>query len=304
MHVSICIPTWNDVRYLSELFASIRAQTHTDVTVRLFDNGSADGETVPYILREEPHWLAGRSTKHIGTAGAKNQLVRMALERFHGDSAQHAILLAESNTVWHPTMIATLVQALEDDPSIDAVQPKILRAFSERGDMDTDAVHSDILDSTGGVLLSRLRVGDRGAGEMDRGQFDANMNPVLMTAGVTLVRADALADVLIDGKLFDESLGEIVEDCDVALRFVRAGHPTRCVPSARAHRYRGFATELRDVRWLRRLLHRDHVAPSGGSIAFRSLLALHWKQRRLRGVFTDRDILTLREVRAAFRPRA
>ncbi len=304
MHVSICIATWNDVRYLPELFASIRAQTHTDVTVRLFDNGSADGETIPYILREEPRWLAGRSTKHIGNAGAKNQLVRMALERFHGDPSQHAVLLAESSTVWHPNMIATLVRALEREPSIDAVQPKILRAFSERGDMDADAVQSDILDSTGGVLLPRLRLRDRGAGEMDRGQCDDNVDPVLLMQSVVMIRALALADVLLDGKMFDESFGDAAEDIDFALRFVRCGHPTHCVSSARAHRYRGFATELRDARWLHKLMRDDASVRIVAPLSSRSWWTLRWKQWRLGGVFFDRDILSLREVRAAFRRRA
>lgn len=304
MHVSICIATWNDVRYLPELFASIRAQTHTDVTVRLFDNGSADGETVPYILREEPRWLAGRSTKHIGNAGAKNQLVRMALERFHGDPSQHVVLLAESSTVWHPEMIATLVRALEREPAVGAVQPKMLRAFSERGDMDADAVHSDILDSTGGILLSRLRMRDRGAGEMDHGQYDAHVDPVLLTHGVVMIRASALADVLLDGKMFDESFGDVAEEIDFMLRFVRCGHPTHCVPGARAHRYRGFATELRDARWFHKYLRDDASVRIVGPLTLRSRWALRWKQWRLGGVFFDRDILSLREVRAAFGPRA
>ncbi len=301
MHVSICIATWNDVRYLPELFASIRAQTHTDYTVRLFDNGSADGETVAYILREEPHWLAGRSTKHIGNAGAKNQLVRMALERFRGEVSHHVVLLAESNTVWHPEMITTLVRALEADASIDAVQPKILRAFSERGDMDADAVQSDILDSTGGMVLPRLRMRDRGAGEMDREQYDGNTNPVLIMNGVTLIRATALADVLIDGKMLDESFGDAAEEIDFALRFVRCGHPTQCIPFARAHRYRGFATELRDARFLQKILHRDASVRIVAPTSFRSSWMLRWKQWTLGRTFSDRDILSLREIYAAFR---
>lgn len=292
------------MRYLPELFASIRAQSFADVTVRLFDNGSADGETVAYILREEPHWLAGRSTKHIGNAGAKNNLVRMALERFHGNPSQHAVLLAESNTVWHPDMIATLVHALETTPSIDAVQPKILRAFSERGDMDADAVQSDILDSTGGIILSRFRMRDRGAGEMDRGQYDENVDPVLIMNGVTMIRASALADVLVDGKMLDESFGDAAEEIDFALRFVRSGHPTQCIPSARAHRYRGFATELRDARFLQKMLRRDASVRIVAPTSLRSSWMLRWKQWTLGSTFADRDILSLREVYDAFHPRA
>jgi GT2 family glycosyltransferase len=304
MHVSICIATWNDVRYLPELFASIRAQTHKDVTVRVFDNGSNDGETVPYILREEPHWLAGRSTKHLGNAGAKNHLVRMALERFRGDPSQHAVLLAESSTVWHPEMIATLLRVLETNSLVDAVQPKVLRAFSERGDIDADAVQSDILDGTGGMFLSRFRMRDRGAGEMDRGQYDENTDAVLLMNGVTLLRSTALVDVLLDGKIFDESFGDAAEDVDFALRFVRCGHPTQYVPNARAHRYRGFATQLRDARWFQKFMRQSAPARVLAPSAFRTAWALRWKQWTLRRVFFDRDILSLGEVRSAFRPRA
>jgi GT2 family glycosyltransferase len=303
MYVSICIATWNDVRYLPELFASIRAQSHKEVTVRLFDNGSADGETVSYILREEPHWLAGRSTKHIGNAGARNHLVRMALERFHGDPTEHVVLIAESNTVWHPDMITTLVRALEADSSVDAVQPKILRAFSERGDMDADAVQSDILDSTGGLWRSRFRLCDRGAGEMDRGQYDGDVRPVLVMNGVTMIRATALADVLVDGKMLDESFHDAAEHIDFALRFVRCGHPTQCVSSARAHRYRGFATELRDERLVQKVFHREGALHSVAPTTLRSAWRLRWKQWTLGRIFFDRSILTLREVRAAFRSR-
>lgn len=300
MHVSLCIATWNDVRYLPELFASIRAQSYTDVTVRLFDNGSADGETVSYILREEPRWLAGRSTKHIGTAGAKNTLVRMALERFHGDSSRHAVLLAESNTVWHPNMIATLVHALEENVDIDAVQPKVLRAFSERGDMDADAVQSDILDSTGGVLLSRLRIAERGAGEMDRGQYDANTHDILVTNGVALLRASALADVLVDGKMLDDTLMDVAEDIDFALRFVRCGHRAQCVPRAVAHRYRGFATELRGPRTIRSFFRHNSMR---GALprSVQSAWMLRWKQWTLGRIFFDRTLRTLGEIRAQFR---
>ena len=298
MHVSLCIATWNDARYLPELFASIRAQSYPHITVRLFDNGSADGETVPYILREEPRWLAGRSTKHIGTAGAKNTLVRMALERFHGDIRQHVVLLAESNTVWHPEMIATLVHALEERADIDAVQPKILRAFSERGDMDADAVQSDILDSTGGILPSGVRIHERGAGDMDNGQFDANAEDILLTNGIMMIRASALSDVMIDNKAFDEALGHIAEDHDIALRFVRCGHRTRCVPFARAHRYRGFATELRDARAVFPWVHRD---PS--RLPFTSVWNIWWKQWTLQRIFFDRTLRSLQAVRAQFRRR-
>ena len=104
MHVSINIVSWNDRRYLPELFAAIRSQTHTDYTVRILDNGNPDGEALQYIMKNEPHWLAVRNTKNAGYAGGHNQLARIALDRYSGNPENHAILIANSDMDWDPVI--------------------------------------------------------------------------------------------------------------------------------------------------------------------------------------------------------
>lgn len=277
MHVSLCIVTWNDAGHLSDVFASIRAQTYSESTVRIFDDGSADGETVPFILREEPHWLAARSTKHVGRAVSNNQLVKLALERHKGDPAKHAVLFADSSTVWHPDMIEILVRALESDQAIHAVQPKIFRAFSERGEADVDTVQSDILDSTGGVLMPGYWLQERGAGEMDRGQFDVGFERILPTPGVFLIRADALHRLAFEGKVFDEALKLGDDGADFALRFARLGFTARYIPEACAHRYRGFAVAPVHSLWVRIAHWRLFRTPSN-SLALPNHWVLLWKQ--------------------------
>jgi GT2 family glycosyltransferase len=239
MHVSVLLTTWNDSRYLEALFASIRAQTFPDVTIRIADNGSNDGETVPYVLHAEPHWLAVRHTKHAHRGVMINQLIRIAMERYRGNEDDHAILLAESNTVWDPEMLTVLVKKLEEDKTIAAVQPKILRAFSEHD--NDDVVYSDILDTTGGEMIGRWTVDDRGAGVMDRGQFDDMSSPVLFTRGIVLFRVTALQTVIDEYGVFDDLLNESVSDDDLAFRLARAEKRVIYVPEARAHRYRGAA---------------------------------------------------------------
>ncbi|MFA6017880.1 MAG: glycosyltransferase [Patescibacteria group bacterium] len=251
MHVSLCITTWNDVGYLPNLFASIHAQTHKDITIRMFDNGSSDGETVQYILKNEPHWLVVRSTRYVGAAVARNQLIRIALERFHDDQSSHVVIFTESGMVLQPDMIANLLRTFEENPDIDLLQPKILRAFSERGDGDTDAVQSDIIDTTGRVILPWWRFADRGAGDMDRGQYDMNTDDILSASGILCMRARVLESLLYEGKVFDDILSERMGEIDFALRCARSGFVTKFDPSAKAHRYRGFATDLHKTRWLR-----------------------------------------------------
>ncbi|MEK9155333.1 MAG: glycosyltransferase [Patescibacteria group bacterium] len=271
MHVSVNIVTWNDRRYLPDLFASIRSQTYTDYTVRLLDNGSADGETVPYIMQNEPHWLAARSTKNQGSTGGYNQLMRLAMDRYTGDPTKHVMVFANSDTVWHHEMLENLVRALEERPDVDAVQPKVFRAYSERGDIDADSVKSDILDTTGMRVERGWRMLDRGAGEMDQGQYDDKRDVFGPTGSVMMVRASALQDVAINGEMFDSDFFSYREDADFAWRFRRAGHETLFVPTAIAHHYRGLPRNERRS-WWRRFTDRRRQRPFFTALSTRNQL--------------------------------
>lgn len=276
MHVSINIVSWNDRRYLPEVFAAIRSQTHKDFSVRILDNGNPDGEALQYIMQNEPHWLAVRNTKNVGFACGHNQLARLAMERYTGNLAEHAILVASSEMDWSPTMLEELVKALEEHPEIDAVQPKIFRAYSERGDVEGDVVKSDILDSTGMMLRKGWRTADRGAGEMDKGQFD-DRTDIFGPAGMLfLVRATALRDVMIANEVFDGDFFSYREDADFAFRFRRSGHKTCFVPAARAHHYRGmFGADQQSLwQWFR---NRKMRRPSVVALATRNQLWVIFK---------------------------
>lgn len=258
MHVSVHIVLWNDAQYVSGLFASIHAQTFTDYTVRLLDNASS-ADDVAYVMRHEPHWLASRQTKHMSIGAAHNHLIRLAFDRQKGDDTDHAILIANSHTLWDPTMLAELVRVLDEHPDIDCVQPKILRAFSEQGDIDADTVQSDILDSTGLVLQSAWRMAERGAGEMDTGQYDAASEIFGASGTLLLVRASAVRAAMIDQEYFDADFGSGGEAEDVALRLRRGGHATRFVPTARAHYYQGMFPDLPPP-WWRRMFQKRNLS--------------------------------------------
>ncbi len=273
MHISINIVSWNDRRYLPEVFAAIRSQTHKDFSVRILDNGNPDGEALQYIMQNEPHWLAVRNTRNTGFACGQNQLARLAMERYTGNPADHAILIASSEMDWAPTMLEELVKVLETHSEIDAVQPKIFRAFSERGDVESDAVKSDILDSTGMVLHKGWRTTDRGAGEMDKGQFDDVTDIFGPSGALFLVRATALRDVMINDEVFDGDFFSFREDTDFALRFRRAGHKTFFAKAARAHHYRGmFGSEYQSL-W-QRFRQRKMRRPSVAALATRNQLLM------------------------------
>ena len=269
MHVSVHIVLWNDSQYVSGLFASIHAQTFTDYTVRLLDNASS-AEDVAYVMRHEPHWLASRQTKHMSVGAAHNHLMRLAFDRQKGDDADHAILIANSHTLWDPAMLAELVRTLDEHPDIDCVQPKVLRAFSEQGDIDAGTVQSDILDSTGLTLQSAWRMVERGAGEMDTGQYD-NATEIFGASGtLLLVRASAVRAAMIDQEYFDADFGSGGEAEDIALRLRRGGHATRFVATARAHYYQGMFPDLPPPWWRRMFQKRSFSRALFPSTALRN----------------------------------
>jgi GT2 family glycosyltransferase len=148
-------------------------------------------------------------------------------------------------------MLTELVRVLDEHPDIDVVQPKILRAFSEQGDIDAGTVQSDILDSTGLVLKSAWRMVERGAGEMDTGQFDGSTDIFGASGTIMLVRASAVRAAMIDQEYFDSDFGGGAEAEDIALRLQRGGHGTRYVPTARVHYYQGMFPELPPPWWQR-----------------------------------------------------
>lgn len=252
MQVSIHILTWNDLRYLPDLFASLEAQDYPDVIIRILDNGSTDG-TLAYIQEHKPHWLVARNVRNQGYAPGHNQLVRLAFERWGGDVVDKAILLVNADMILHERLVSELVRALQDHPEVAAVQPKLLRAFADVSVDDNveQTVKSDILDTTGLVLTKTWRMEDRGAGEVDTGQYDAQTDIIGVTGTSALWRAKVVKSLLLDGEIFDGDFFAYREDCDLALRARRAGWKAMFVPTAIAHHYRGMYGAARRSLWQR-----------------------------------------------------
>jgi len=130
------------------------------------------------------------------------------------------------------------------------------------------------------IVHKGWRMADRGAGEMDRGQYDAVTDIFAPTGTMLLVRSEALKDVLVDGEMFDSDFFAYREDCDFAWRFRRAGHRSRFVPSAKVHHYRGmFGEEKRGL--VKRLFDRRKQRPFFAALSTRNQLFVLFKNLTL-----------------------
>ncbi|MFA5946571.1 MAG: glycosyltransferase family 2 protein [Patescibacteria group bacterium] len=293
MDVIAHLLTWNGEKYLADLFASLDQQSLRP-TLRVVDNGSTDG-SVTFIHERASQSLVARNVKNLGFAGGHNQLFTFTFEHLTEHELAHTgILLVNQDMVLDRGLVEQLAKALEADPTLAAVQPKIYRAF-RNADEVFDGTKSDVLDTTGLELTRSWRFEDRGAGEIDHGQFDAKADLIGACGALVMFRASALKEVTTNGEVFDGDFFAYREDCDLALRLKRAGWNTAFVPTAKAWHYRGmFGAQKRS--WFERLRDRQGRSPFLAALAQRNQLLMLIKNLPCSEVFRSGPFILFHEV--------
>lgn len=215
----INLVTWNSARCLPDLFESLDRQTSSDFTVTVVDNASTDG-TLAWLRDNRPDVMLLRNFRNQGFARAHNQAITLALTRWENeDLTRRYILALNPDIVLHPDCAAELAAFMDAHPGVDMAGPKLLRAVrapSEFGERD-EIEFSNVIDSTG-LMLRRSRTAvDRGAGEEDRGQYDAT-EPFGISGAALLLRASVVPALSLGGQVFDEDFFAYKEDVDLAWR--------------------------------------------------------------------------------------
>jgi GT2 family glycosyltransferase len=126
------------------------------------------------------------------------------------------------------------------DPSVGAVSGKILHydfALNQT---------TNIIDSTGIVIQRSGRGRDRGQHQVDRGQFDKQLNLIGVSGAAAMYRKSALEDIKYqrdDGRVeyFDEDFHSYWEDVDLSYRLINRGWQIKFAPQAVAYHGRAAA---------------------------------------------------------------
>ncbi len=251
--ISINIVTWNSMAYIPELLESISKQTYTNFNVLIVDNASTDG--IELFLKEKfPRVTFIRNARNLGFSGAHNQGIRYALEHWGMDDlADKFILVNKPEFIFTPTYLERLVESAEQQESFGVFGGKLLRAYGERlGDeLLRETVKSDLIDSTGLRFHKNFTCTDRGAGEMDKGQFEDAEEVFAICGASMLIRAQAFQDVRYQDEFFDHDFFAFEDDVDLAFRMHYMGWNAWYEPKAVAYHCRGrFGQENRRV-WSR-----------------------------------------------------
>ena len=224
--VAVQIVTFQSAADIGPCLESLCQQTLRDFRIRIFDNASNDAtlDTVETTIDAERTDIV-RSEFNIGFAAAHNRLAR--------DYAAEYILFLNPDTILEPTFVARLVDVLDSSSEAGSASGKLLR-------MDGRTI-----DSTGIVMTRNQRHLDRGANEIDEGQYDSLTEVFGPTGAAAMYRYSCLTDASIGMMFFDEDFFTYREDTDLAWRCRLLGWNSLYVPTAVARHRRRVTPERR-----------------------------------------------------------
>ena len=224
--------TYNSAGLLQRCLESIYAQTHRPLELIIVDNASTDG-TREILAKFESQAKIIYNDANIGFAAAQNAAAQLA----QGDW----LLSLNPDVFLNPDFIAQAIAAAEEHPEVGAVCGKLLRWKP-----DQPSEFSQIIDSTGIYFLPNLRHLDRGAKELDQGQFETSEYVFGATGAAALYRNEMVQDVAVEGEFFDEQFFAYREDADLAWRAQLLGWQCLYAPRAVAWHVRRVTPERRE----------------------------------------------------------
>jgi len=221
--VAIIIPHWNGIEVLDPCLRSLEATQYDNLKVVVVDNASSD-DSVAFMHREFPDVKVIENSENLGFAGGCNVGLKEIESPYY--------LILNNDTTHDPDWVMPMVERMESDPDIAAVQPKIM-----------SAQNPEVFDYAGGVgglldvlgfpyALGRIFTST----EKDDGYYDTPRDIFWASGTALLIRREALQDV----GLFDEDFFAHMEEIDLCWRFHNAGWRVVNAPSSRIFHHSGW----------------------------------------------------------------
>lgn len=208
VETSIIIPNWNGKAHLDRCLSSLRSQSYTNFETIVVDNGSNDGSQ-EYLRQAFPEVKVIELSENRGFTGACNAGYEAAEGRY--------IILLNNDTEADKEWLARIVDAFLRNERTGIVASKIL-LFDRR----------DHFHSAGDVYHFDGTPGNRGAWQMDVGQYDREEN-VFSACGAAAAYRKRLIDEI---GFLDDDLYFSCEDVDMGWRAHLAGWEVLYVPQA------------------------------------------------------------------------
>ena len=215
--LTIQIVTWNSEKHLQKTLGALKDLPQALGVVRVIDNGSQDG-TVACVKMLLPQADLVVLPHNIGFARAHNLGFAKCTTEF--------VMTHDPDVTFNPESLPELLNSF-DDETVAAVQGKLYR-------VEQAPDERPIIDSAGIVHTATLNGRERGASEIDNGQYNATENVLAVTGAAGIFRITALEKIAYGGgnlpEVFDEDFFAYKEDVDLGWRLNRAGFVCRYEP--------------------------------------------------------------------------
>lgn len=179
------------------------------------DNASTD-DSIDWIRKHHPSIQIIQNNHNFGFAEGYNQSLS-------GIEAEYFVLL-NSDVEVTPGWLEPLVQAMDQDPSLGACQPKILWE-QQRELFEYSGASGGFIDFLG-YPFCRGRI--FGSLETDHGQYNDPIEVFWASGACMMVRAKLFKEV--GG--FDGSFFAHMEEIDLCWRIRNSGYAIKCIPSS------------------------------------------------------------------------
>jgi GT2 family glycosyltransferase len=232
----VSIVTYNDAAHLERCLERLRAQTDRDCAIAVWDNASRDA-TRDIIAAHRDFIRSVRfSETNTGFSVGHNRNIASGEAR----GAQYVLVL-NPDVFLEPGYLQTLVRALDQDKTAGSATGKLWR-WSDGG-----ATPARTLDTTGMYFTPNQRHFDRGAGEIDRGQYEKLEYVFGASGAAALYRKTMLDEIQFGTEYLDESFFAYREDADLAWRAQWLGWRCLYVPEAAGFHVRRVLPERRKI---------------------------------------------------------
>lgn len=219
--VSIIILNWNGGEILKDCLTSLSKITYPNWELILVDNGSTDGsEKQIKLTKAAKHTLLIKNKKNLGFAEGNNQGFKKTKGKY--------ILLLNNDTKVEKNFLTILLERLEPDENLGAIQPKILI-------MDKPS-H---LDSIGSFLTRTGFLQHDGFLAKDSKQFNHEKYVFSAKGACMLVKREVIEKV----GLFDKEFGSYFEETDFCWRVWLAGYKILYYPKTHVYHKVGFTSK-------------------------------------------------------------
>jgi GT2 family glycosyltransferase len=213
--VSIIIPHFNGEEIISECLESLQQVTTSDPVpeIIMVDNASRD-DSVTVVKERYPEVRIIRSETNRGYAGGCN----LGAETAAGDY----LVFMNNDTIHEMNWIEPLAELLDKDPTLAAIQPKILNHY-DRDRFDYAGGSGGALDVLGYPFArGRLFMHQ----ETDTGQYDDEKEVFWASGTAIMVRKRSF----LEAGGFDDVFFAHMEEVDLCWRFHLMGYRVMCQP--------------------------------------------------------------------------